>query len=65
MLFPLNILLLTLAIAAWLSQHIDTNGVGLVHNEIFDNRFLSHSTSKLAFSRAINPTSIVDRVMQV
>ena len=65
MFFPLNILLLALAIAAWLSQCIDTGSVGLVHKGIFDNRFLSHSTLELAFSKAINSASIVDRVMQV
>ena len=63
--FSLNILLLTLTIATWLSQHIDTCGVGLVHKGIFAKRFISHSTSELAFSKAINSTSIVDRVMQV
>ena len=52
--FSLNILLLTLAIATWLSQHIDTCGVGLVHKGIFAKRFISHSTSELAFSKAIN-----------
>ena len=65
MFFPLNILLLALAITAWLSQFIDTDGVGLIHKGISLNRSLSHSTSELAFSKAINSTSIVDRVMQV
>ena len=63
--FPLNILLLTLAIATWLSQHIDTNRVGLVYKGISAKRFLSHSASELAFSKVINSASIVDRVMQV
>ena len=63
--FPLNILLLALAIAAWLSQRIDTDGVGLVHKGIFAKRFLSHSILELVFYKAINSTSIVDRVMQV
>ena len=58
--FPVNILLLALAIAAWLSQHIDMEGVGLAHSGISDNRFLSHSASELTFFRAINSASIVD-----
>ena len=65
MFFPLKILLLALAIGAWLSQHIDTNDDGLVHNRISDNRFLSHLALELAFSRVINSTSILDQVMQV
>ena len=65
MFFPLNILLLALAIATWLSQSIDTNRVGLVHKGISAKRFLNHLTSELAFSKVINSASIVDRVMQV
>ena len=65
MFFPLNILLLDLATAAWLSQCIDTYRSILVHKGISANRFLSHSTSKLALSKAINLASIVDQVMQV
>ena len=63
--FPLNILLLALAFVAWLSQCIDTDGVGLIYKGISANRFLSHSALELAFSKAINSTSIVDHVMQV
>ena len=63
--FPLNILLLALAIATWLSQCIDTDGAGLIHKGISDNRFMTHSTSELTFSKVINSASIVDRVMQV
>ena len=40
--FPLNILLLTLAIVTWLSQYINTNGVGLIYKRISAKRFLSH-----------------------
>ena len=65
MFFPLNISLLHLATAAWLSQCIDTDGVILVHKGISANRFLSHSTSELALSKAINLASIVDQVIQV
>ena len=65
MFFPLNILLLALAIVDWLSQHIDTDEASLIHKRIFVKMFLSHSTSKLVFSKAINSTSIVDRVVQV
>ena len=54
MFFPLNILLLALVIAAWLSQCIDIDEAGLVHKGIFAKRFLSQSASKLAFSKAIN-----------
>ena len=63
--FPLNILILVLAIAVWLSQCIDTDGAGLVHKRISAKRFLSYSTPELVFSKAINSTSIIDRVMQV
>ena len=65
MFFPLNIVLIALTIAAWLSQHIDTDGVGLIHKGIYAKRFLSHSASKLFFSKVINSTSIIDQVMQV
>ena len=54
MFFPLNILLLALVIAAWLSQCIDIDEDGLVHKGIFAKRFLSQSASKLAFSKVIN-----------
>ena len=63
--FSLNILLLALAIVAWLSQCIDTSGVGLILRGIFSKRLLSHSTSKLVFSKVINLVSIVEWVMQV
>ena len=63
--FLLNIFLLALEIVAWLSQHIDIDGASLVHKGISTKRFLSHSASKLTFSKAISSTSIVDRVMQV
>ena len=59
MFFPLNILLLALVVA-WLSESIDTDDVGLVHNGISDNRFMTYSASELAFSKAINLASIVD-----
>ena len=62
---PLNSLLLALAITVWLSQCIDTDGVGLVHKGISAKRFLRHSTLELVFSKAINSTFIVDQVMQV
>ena len=65
MFFPLNVFLLALAIVVWLSQHIDTDGASLVHKGISAKRFLSHSASKLAFSKEINSTFIVDQVMQV
>ena len=65
MFFLLNILLLAFSIAAWLSQCIDTNDIGLIHNGIFDNRFMSHSASELALSRVIKSASIVDCVTQV
>ena len=57
--FPLNILLLPLAIVAWLSQHIDTDEISLVHKGIFVKRFLTHSTLKLAFSKAINSSFLL------
>ena len=65
MFFPLNILLLDLAIGAWISQLIDTDGAILVRKGIFTNRYLSHSASELALSKAINLASIVDQVIQV
>ena len=65
MFFPLNILLLGLATVAWLSQCIETDRATLVHKGISANRFLSHSTSELALSKAINLASIADQVMQV
>ena len=65
MFFPLNILLLDLAIAAWLSQLIDTDGAILVYKGISANRFLSHLVSELALSKAIYLAFIVDQVIQV
>ena len=65
LIFPLIILLSTVAIAVWLFQHIDINSVGLVYEGISAKSFLSHSASNFAFYKAINSTSIVDRVMQV
>ena len=43
-----------------LSHCIDIEDVGLIHKGIFSNRFMSHSASKLAFSKAINSASIVN-----
>ena len=63
--FSLYILLLGLVITTWLSQHINTNNVSLVHKKIYDKRFLSYSHSKLVFFKPINWPFIVNQVMLV
>ena len=65
LLFSLYILFLALAIVAWLSQWIDTDGAGLFQIGISIKRFLSHSASVPAFSKATNSDSIVERAVTV
>ena len=60
--FPLNILLLALAITTQRSQCIDIDGVGLIYKGISAKRFLSHQFQNLSL---INSTFIIDRVLQV
>jgi hypothetical protein len=58
-------LLFALDIAAWQSQFIHMQDSGFFHKGISAKRFLSHSTSDLAKSNAINSASIVDLAIEV
>ena len=63
--FPLNALFFAIDIAAWQSQCIDTEGVGCIPKGIPDRKFLNHSASLLADSKAISSNSVVEVAMRV
>ena len=63
--FSFTVLFFVIDIAVFQSQCKDTKGVDCIPKGIPDRKFINHSTSLLADSKAINSDSMVKVAMRV